>query len=361
MVSIARSKALDDDTRQASLEFLTLLIENSPNMIRSLPTSVLLTPLLQILFSILVEIDPDPAHTWEQDETEPDEAEPSMFNYTLGVLARVSQAIRGRVFLPPLYALIDRSMHNADWRYRHAVMYTLCQVGEIVTDETQRRQIAHYVITSFQDAHPRVRYASVRCLGQLATDFQPFLQHELSVSALTAIFSLLHADQPVRVRFITAAALINFVDGADPAVLQPVLGDMLHALLDALPSSPILVQKQVRVSRGSHIDPRGHRVDRGLRGRGAGAVLPRGYAGDQAAVHAAVGGGGAAGRQHGAVVVPVDGAGVHHVRGRGGGGAAVPAGRAGRAGSDVPRGNGRGGGVLGDEERDDERRETEKL
>ena len=175
----------------------------------------------------------------------PDEAEPSMFNYTLGVLARVSQAIRGRVLLPPLYALIDQSMHNADWRHRHAVMYTLCQVGEIVTDDTQRRQIAQYVITSFQDAHPRVRYASVRCLGQLATDFQPFLQHELSVSALTAIFSLLHADQPVRVRFITAAALINFVDGAEPAILQPVLGDMLHALLGALPASPILVQKQV--------------------------------------------------------------------------------------------------------------------
>ena len=280
MVSIARSRVLDDDTRQASLEFLTLLIENSPNMIRALPVSVLLTPLLHILFSILVDIDADPGHTWERDETEPEENEPSMFNYTLGVLARVSQAIRGRVFLPPLYALIDQSMHNADWRYRHAVMYTLCQVGEIVTDDKQRRQICQYVITSFQDAHPRVRYASVRCLGQLATDFQPFLQHELSASALSAIFSLLNADQPVRVRFITAAALINFVDGADPIVLQPVLRDMLAALLGALQKSPILVQKQVVTALSFDIDFGGNRFDRGLRGSRVGSVLFGRNAGD---------------------------------------------------------------------------------
>ena len=91
-----------------------------------------------------------------------------------------------------------------------------------------------------------------------------------------------------------------------------------------------------------------------------------GDAGDQAALHRALGGveaiggvgsGGAARRQHGAVVVPVDGAGVHHVRGRGGGRAAVSPGRAGSAGSDVQRGAGGGGGVVGDEERDDERRE----
>ena len=350
MLSIARSSALDDDTRQASLEFLTLLIENSPNMIRALPPTVLLAPLLHILFSILVAIDADPGHAWEREETEPDEAEPSMFNYTLGVLARVSQALRGRVLLPPLYALIEQSVHHADWRQRHAVMYALCQVGEIVTDDAQRREICQHVLAACQDAHARVRYAAVRCLGQLATDFQPLLQRALSVSALSTLFALLHADQPVRVRFITAAALVNFVDGADADVLRPLLGDMLRALLDALPASPLLVQQQVAPPRGSPVDPGGDRSDRGLRGDGAGAVLRRGDAGDQAALHARGGGG-----ERGAVVAPVDGAGVHHVRGRGGGGAAVPRGRAGGAGGDVPRGPGRGGGVLGDEERDDER------
>lgn len=305
MVSIARSTSIDDDTRQASLEFLTLLIENSPIMIRSLPSTVLLIPLLHILFSILVAIDDDPL--WEQDETEPEENEPTLFNYALDVLGRVSQALRGRVFLPPLYSLMDESIHSEDWRRRHAVMYTLCQVGEIITDASQRQQICNYVITSFQDSHPRVRYASVRCLGQLATDFQPFLQQELPVSALNAIFSLLRVDQPVRVRFITAAALINFVDGADASILQPILGTMLAALVSALQTSPILVQKQVRfVEFYERIDSSCHRIDRRLCRRVVCTVLFVCDAHYQTTVYASSRSSESSIDQHRSILLPVD-------------------------------------------------------
>ena len=100
MLSIARSSALDDDTRQASLEFLTLLIENSPNMIRALPPTVLLAPLLHILFSILVAIDADPGHAWEREETEPDEAgyvERYWVSVSSGLLAAAERECDGAV------------------------------------------------------------------------------------------------------------------------------------------------------------------------------------------------------------------------------------------------------------------------
>ena len=163
----------------------------------------------------------------------------------MNVLGRVSEAIRGRVFLPPLYTMVDEYICSEDWRYRHAVMFALSEVAEIVTDSQQRATICKHVIASFNDPHPRVRYASVRCLGQLATDFKPYLQKDLSVESLNAIFSLLGVDQPVRVRFITAAALSNFVDGATVDLLQPVLSNMVMALVASLQSAPIIVQQQV--------------------------------------------------------------------------------------------------------------------
>lgn len=49
MVSIARAVGIDHDTRQSALEFLTLLSENSPVMIRSLPLTTFVIPLLHIL------------------------------------------------------------------------------------------------------------------------------------------------------------------------------------------------------------------------------------------------------------------------------------------------------------------------
>ena len=243
MVSIARPRTMDEDTRQSALEFLTLLIENSPVMIRALPAPTLVIPLLHILFSMLIDIPED--EDWIQATDEPDETDLGLFTYALNVFSRVSNVIRGRVLLPPFYQVIDEYMHNEDWKYRHAVMFAISQVAEIITDYQQRQQICQYVISSFQDPHPRVRYASVRCLGQLSTDFTPFIQEELGVTALNGIFSLLDISQPVRVRFITAAALTNFVDGCTPALLQPVLKDMMEALIAPLQASPIIVQQEV--------------------------------------------------------------------------------------------------------------------
>ena len=245
MVSIARPRTMDEDTRQSALEFLTLLIENSPVMIRALPAPTLVIPLLHILFSMLVDIPEE--EEWTQATDEPDESELVLFTYALNVFSRVSNTIRGRVLLPPFYQVVDEYMSSEDWKHRHAVMFAISQVAEIITDFQQRQQICNYVITSFQDPHPRVRYASVRCLGQLSTDFMPFIQEELSIAALNAIFSLLDISQPVRVRFITAAALSNFVDGSSPALLQPVLKAMMEALIAPLQESPIIVQQQVLV------------------------------------------------------------------------------------------------------------------
>ena len=67
------------------------------------------------------------------------------------------------------------------------------------------------------------------------------------MAALNAIFSKLSAEEPVRIRYIATAALINFVDGASKEMLQPVLTEMLQALVTPLQVSPVIVQQQVRV------------------------------------------------------------------------------------------------------------------
>ena len=215
MISIARSSVIDEETRHSALEFLTLLIEFSPVMIRALPPNILIVPLLHILLNLLLTVEEDPA--WSQAEDEPDENEDSAFSYALNLLNRVSLA---------LYQIIEGYIHNPDWKYRHAAMYCLAQVAEIVTDDTQKQQICDYVLASFRDDHVRVRYAAIRCLGQLATDFKPYIQEQLTLVALNALFSKLTPEEPVRIRYIAIAALINFVDGASKEILQPVLQEV---------------------------------------------------------------------------------------------------------------------------------------
>ena len=81
MISIARSSVIDEETRHSALEFLTLLIEFSPVMIRALPPNILIVPLLHILLNLLLTVEEDPA--WSQAEDEPDENEDSAFSYCL--------------------------------------------------------------------------------------------------------------------------------------------------------------------------------------------------------------------------------------------------------------------------------------
>ena len=54
MISIARSTVIDEETRHSALEFLTLLIEYRPVMIRALPANIRIVPLLHILLGLLL-------------------------------------------------------------------------------------------------------------------------------------------------------------------------------------------------------------------------------------------------------------------------------------------------------------------
>lgn len=52
-------------------------------------------------------------------------------------------------------------------------------------------------------------------------------------------------QQPARVRYITAAALSNFIDGSDADVFVPLLPDIINGLVTNLADSPAIVQSQV--------------------------------------------------------------------------------------------------------------------
>ena len=101
------------------------------------------------------------------------------------------------------------------------------------------------MICLLDDPHSRVRYAAIYCIGRLSTLFSPYLQNELTHDTLVKLFSLMDKQQPARVRYITAAALSNFIDGSDADVFVPLLPDIINGLVTNLADSPAIVQSQV--------------------------------------------------------------------------------------------------------------------
>ena len=61
-------------------------------------------------------------------------------------------------------------------------------------------QVVTMVLSSFQDPHPRVRWAAINAVGQLSTDLGPDLQVQYHQSVLPALASAMDDFQNPRVQ-----------------------------------------------------------------------------------------------------------------------------------------------------------------
>ena len=93
------------------------------------------------------------------------------------VIDRLIASIGEKKIIPNLSSIIFVMLNNTnDCRYKHAALMALSQVGEYVDDLDQIDPIVKVVITFFNDAHPKIRYAAHHCIGQICDDMQPDFQ-----------------------------------------------------------------------------------------------------------------------------------------------------------------------------------------
>lgn len=88
-----------------------------------------------------------------------------------------------------------------------------------------------------QDAHPRVRFAAVHCLGRLAEDFKGKFQPKHHAQVVPALVSLLrNGAECERVRGHAISAVCSFADedNCPASALTPYLQPLLEALFATL-------------------------------------------------------------------------------------------------------------------------------
>ncbi|XP_020274908.1 importin subunit beta-3-like isoform X1 [Asparagus officinalis] len=89
-----------------------------------------------------------------------------------------------------------------EWQKHHAALITLAQIAEGCSKVTIKNleQVVHMVLNSFQDPHPRVRWAAINAIGQLSTDLGPDLQVQYHQRVLPALASAMDDFQNPRVQ-----------------------------------------------------------------------------------------------------------------------------------------------------------------
>ncbi|XP_039139952.1 importin-5-like [Dioscorea cayenensis subsp. rotundata] len=256
MLQIAEAPQLEEGTRHLAVEFVITLAEareRAPGMMRRLPQFV--ARLFSVLMKMLLDINDEPS--WHGAETE-DEDAGEMSSYSVGQesLDRLSIALGGNTIVPVASEQLPAYFSSPEWQKRHAALITLAQIAEGCCKVMIKNleQVVNMVLTSFQDPHPRVRWAAINAIGQLSTDLGPDLQDQYHHRVLPALAGAMDDFQNSRVQAHAASAVLNFTENCTPEILAPYMDGIVSKLLVLLGSGKQMVQEGALTALASVAD-----------------------------------------------------------------------------------------------------------
>ncbi|KAK9664646.1 hypothetical protein RND81_14G058200 [Saponaria officinalis] len=256
MLQIAEAESLEEGTRHLAIEFVITLAEareRAPGMMRKLPQFI--QRLFGILIKLLLDIEDDPV--WHTADTEDEDAGESS-NYSVGqeCLDRLAISLGGNTIVPVASEVLPAFLAAPEWQKRHAALICLAQIAEGCCKVMIKNleQVVSMVLNSFQDPHPRVRWAAINAIGQLSTDLGPDLQTQYHNLVLPALASAMDDFQNPRVQAHAASAVLNFSENCTPEILTPYLDGIVSKLLVLLQNGKPMVQEGALTALASVAD-----------------------------------------------------------------------------------------------------------
>ncbi|CAI9290298.1 unnamed protein product [Lactuca saligna] len=256
MLQIAEAETLEEGTRHLAIEFVITLAEareRAPGMMRKLPQFI--SRLFCILLQMLLDVEDEPA--WHTAENEDEDAGESS-NYSVGqeCLDRLAIALGGNTIVPVASEQLPAYLAAPEWQKHHAALIALAQIAEGCSKVMIKNleQVVSMVLNSFQDPHPRVRWAAINAIGQLATDLGPDLQVQYHQRVLPALANAMDDFNNPRVQAHAASAVLNFSENCTPDILTPYLDGIVSKLLVLLQNGKQMVQEGALTALASVAD-----------------------------------------------------------------------------------------------------------
>ncbi|CAH0513978.1 unnamed protein product [Peronospora belbahrii] len=256
MISVCSSQELDSETRELALEFVIELCENAGGMVRK--SQFIVTNVVLLVIRLMCEVEED--ETWVQKFDDPEtfaeanDADNSISDAGAAAIDRLSTSLGGNAVLPVAIPVIKDFLGDADWRKRRAGLYAICLLGEgaksLMTRELDN--VVGMVLPFLNDQHPRVQYAALHSLGQIAEDFGEVekgknFQAKFHTMVIPALTALVQNEQGVlRTRALAASVVINFCNTnvCKAKYVIPYSQALLEALFNTMRSCPRQVQEQ---------------------------------------------------------------------------------------------------------------------
>lgn len=196
---VAKNDFTNSTIRHQPVEFAVTIIERIPSLVKKdLDT---LKELLDIIFKLMIDIDADIDESWmrpkEGFRADEEEEEDDSVHFGKTCVDRLVSCVGDAIILPLLSQLVQNTLANTDdWRYKNAGLMAFSQVGEYIDDIQKIAPMIPVVIQHLQHPTPKIRYAALHCIGQIADDMSEEFQENFHESVLPALLTMLGDSVP---------------------------------------------------------------------------------------------------------------------------------------------------------------------
>ena len=254
MCTVSSHQALEPETRTMALELLLAICEQAGGMVRK--HTALIEQLVQVVMTVLCQVDDVDVSVWstaeENEATYGDSLdEDEISNIAEQALDRLATSLGGKIMTPILLPLVTAFLNDStDWRKRRAGLESLalCAAGCGKSFEAMLQQLVTTSVQYCKDAHVRVRYSSLHCLGQFASDFQPVMQRKYQNIVLPVLGASLTSlnEGCERLQRLAVSALVNMCnEHCDKTTFMTYTKPLLEGLFALLGHSGAKTQADV--------------------------------------------------------------------------------------------------------------------
>ncbi|KAI3451336.1 hypothetical protein Pfo_008001 [Paulownia fortunei] len=233
MLDVAENYYVNDKTRELVVEFVTTVAEDREygcGMIQNIPP-VFLKRLFAVLFNMLASIEDDPS--WDQANSDSEnEGELGNCCYAMQAFSRLVMALRENVIIRNLPDCLPIFLEDLDWQRRHAAITALgliadgCSKASLAISETLLR----IFVQLWTDLHPRVRWATIRAIGQFSKNWGPHFQGEFYGIFLPGLVAVMENFDNPRLQILATSTMLLFSKNCSSDIFNPYLKRILSNL-----------------------------------------------------------------------------------------------------------------------------------
>lgn len=163
------------------------------------------------------------------------------------MIDQVIEVLEEELTLPLLSGLVMEMVKVDDWRYQYAALMALSQVGEYIDDIEEIDPIMKIILQFLESPHPKVRYAAIHCIGQLAADMKGDFARRYHANLIPLLLNVLNDNVP-RIVGHNLAALTNVLESCSTEAVKPHLAGVLEPCLGFLANGISLVKENALTS-----------------------------------------------------------------------------------------------------------------